>query len=303
MTDGDFSLDLNNMADAVDFDLESSFDSGIENSLENSLQTSDDVTSNASRRPTRKRRRKRMLTGVSRQRRAANARERNRIHGVNMAFLRLRDMLPVYGSGDEISKIDTLRLAAKWIAHLTSLLINDDENGKGGGDTTALSASLKAQIVKLINSESDDFEITTTVGARDKEIGPTTADRPDDLKSSEVHVPCSVVDKAYSQEINNNHVHVTGSASLEQTNYANTCHEESDSYMSRNFPDISRQSFAVSPSQNLQHVSLQSSGDFLECLLDHSFISKQQIFGHARCHLGAAENGCANLTGIATFCF
>eukprot|EP00061_Rhincodon_typus_P018146 g47199.t1 len=72
------------------------------------------------------RRRKRMLTGVSRQRRAANTRERQRVHGVNLAFQDLRRLLPVL-SEVEVSKIDILRLAAKWIAHLTAILLQDDQ--------------------------------------------------------------------------------------------------------------------------------------------------------------------------------
>lgn len=71
-----------------------------------------------------KRRRKRMLTGVSRQRRAANERERRRIQGVNRAFIELKNALPVADSVD-ISKIDILRVAAKWIDHLSKLLDQD----------------------------------------------------------------------------------------------------------------------------------------------------------------------------------
>lgn len=72
----------------------------------------------------RKRRRKRMLTGVSRQRRAANERERKRIQGVNRAFVDLKNTLPV--SHMDISKIDILRVAAQWIDHLTEILHQDD---------------------------------------------------------------------------------------------------------------------------------------------------------------------------------
>ena len=72
----------------------------------------------------RKRRRKRMLTGVSRQRRAANARERRRVQGVNRAFVELKNSLPV--SHMDISKIDILRVATKWIDHLAHLLSEDD---------------------------------------------------------------------------------------------------------------------------------------------------------------------------------
>lgn len=71
-----------------------------------------------------KRRRKRMLTGVSRQRRAANERERRRIQGVNRAFVELKNALPL-GKSVDISKIDILRVATTWIDHLSKLLDQD----------------------------------------------------------------------------------------------------------------------------------------------------------------------------------
>ena len=67
-----------------------------------------------------------MLTGVSRQRRAANERERKRIQGVNRAFDELKNALPVSNTED-ISKIDILRVATKWIDHLTKLLDQDQK--------------------------------------------------------------------------------------------------------------------------------------------------------------------------------
>lgn len=71
-----------------------------------------------------RRRRKRMLTGVSRQRRAANERERRRIQGVNQAFIDLKNALPLAHTVD-ISKIDILRVATMWIDHLSKLLDQD----------------------------------------------------------------------------------------------------------------------------------------------------------------------------------
>lgn len=70
----------------------------------------------------RKRRRRRLLTGVSRQRRAANERERRRVQGVNNAFVELKSKIPVMAP-DDVSKMETLHLAAKWIAYLTTVLI------------------------------------------------------------------------------------------------------------------------------------------------------------------------------------
>lgn len=73
----------------------------------------------------RKRRKKRKLTGVSRQRRAANARERRRIQGVNHAFVQLKNTLPL--AQIDISKFEILRLAMQWIDHLKTLLKDHEE--------------------------------------------------------------------------------------------------------------------------------------------------------------------------------
>ncbi|XP_032229899.1 protein lin-32 [Nematostella vectensis] len=95
---------------------------------------------NGTQQKKRKRRRKRMLTGVSRQRRAANERERRRIQGVNRAFVELKNSLPV--SHMDISKIDILRVAAQWIDHLSELLHQDDQAKSEAGDFTRLSSRL-----------------------------------------------------------------------------------------------------------------------------------------------------------------
>ena len=71
----------------------------------------------------RKRRRPR-LTGLSKQRQAANARERSRTHSVNSAFSALRVLIPTEPSDRKLSKIETLRLASSYIAHLGSMLVN-----------------------------------------------------------------------------------------------------------------------------------------------------------------------------------
>lgn len=71
----------------------------------------------------RKRRRPR-LTGLSKQRQAANARERSRTHSVNSAFSALRVLIPTEPSDRKLSKIETLRLASSYIAHLGSMLVS-----------------------------------------------------------------------------------------------------------------------------------------------------------------------------------
>lgn len=78
---------------------------------------------NGSKNSKKKRRRPR-LTGLSKQRQAANARERSRTHSVNSAFSALRVLIPTEPSDRKLSKIETLRLASSYIAHLGSMLVN-----------------------------------------------------------------------------------------------------------------------------------------------------------------------------------
>lgn len=94
----------------------------------------------------RKRRKKRMLTGVSRQRRAANARERRRIQGVNRAFVQLKNTLPL--AQIDISKFEILHLAVKWIDHLRTLL-EDHEERKELLNTKQLETSRPNEFVSL----------------------------------------------------------------------------------------------------------------------------------------------------------
>lgn len=67
-------------------------------------------------------RRGRRLTGLSKQRRIANTRERNRVHVINEGIDRLRDLIPLFPNEKKPSKTDTIRLAALYISHLTELL-------------------------------------------------------------------------------------------------------------------------------------------------------------------------------------
>jgi len=162
-------------------DLEKSYYSGEDNETESTVtSSSSDQTSEMSSPPNftepeeeseesgsrpaaqkkRKRRRKRMLTGVSRQRRAANERERKRIQGVNRAFVDLKNTLPV--SHMDISKIDILRVASQWIDHLTEILHQDDITRSEGNihDTTNLYD--EHELYKLLDnsqfpSEDDDL--------------------------------------------------------------------------------------------------------------------------------------------------
>ena len=69
------------------------------------------------------------LTGVSKQRKSANARERNRVRVINNALEKLRDLIPLLPTEKRPSKIETVRLAALYIHHLTELLTGV-ESGK-----------------------------------------------------------------------------------------------------------------------------------------------------------------------------
>ncbi|CAL8397865.1 unnamed protein product [Boreogadus saida] len=64
----------------------------------------------------------RHLPGVTKQRQAANARERERTHSVNTAFTALRELIPTEPADRKLSKIETLRLASGYIAHLANVL-------------------------------------------------------------------------------------------------------------------------------------------------------------------------------------
>ncbi|XP_034469851.1 transcription factor 15 [Hippoglossus hippoglossus] len=63
------------------------------------------------------------LPGGSKQRQAANARERDRTHSVNTAFSALRTLIPTEPADRKLSKIETLRLASSYISHLANVLL------------------------------------------------------------------------------------------------------------------------------------------------------------------------------------
>ncbi|XP_039306831.1 basic helix-loop-helix transcription factor scleraxis-like [Solenopsis invicta] len=59
----------------------------------------------------------------TRQRYQANARERDRTHSVNTAFVALRTLIPTEPADRKLSKIETLRLASSYISHLDAILV------------------------------------------------------------------------------------------------------------------------------------------------------------------------------------
>ncbi|CAH1788125.1 unnamed protein product [Owenia fusiformis] len=54
---------------------------------------------------------------------SANARERDRTHSVNSAFVTLRTLIPTEPADRKLSKIETLRLATSYISHLNTVLM------------------------------------------------------------------------------------------------------------------------------------------------------------------------------------
>ncbi|XP_037123804.1 transcription factor 15 isoform X1 [Syngnathus acus] len=87
-------------------------------------------------RATRRKRRRRgreapRLPGVSKQRQAANARERDRTHSVNTAFSTLRTLIPTEPADRKLSKVETLRLACSYISHLANVLMLGEESRDG----------------------------------------------------------------------------------------------------------------------------------------------------------------------------
>ncbi|XP_057686048.1 transcription factor 15 [Corythoichthys intestinalis] len=79
----------------------------------------------------RRRGREARLLGVSKQRQAANARERDRTHSVNTAFTTLRTLIPTEPADRKLSKVETLRLACSYISHLANMLMLGEESRDG----------------------------------------------------------------------------------------------------------------------------------------------------------------------------
>uniref|UniRef100_T1INY9 BHLH domain-containing protein n=1 Tax=Strigamia maritima TaxID=126957 RepID=T1INY9_STRMM len=88
-------------------------------------QVSDPRTSRASNRKNQ-RPDKLPTANVMRKRRlAANARERRRMNSLNVAFDKLRDVVPSLGNDRKLSKYETLQMAQSYIAALLELLDRD----------------------------------------------------------------------------------------------------------------------------------------------------------------------------------
>lgn len=59
---------------------------------------------------------------MKKRRLAANARERRRMNSLNVAFDRLRQVVPSIGDDRKLSKYETLQMAQSYIAALNDLL-------------------------------------------------------------------------------------------------------------------------------------------------------------------------------------
>ena len=66
----------------------------------------------------------------SKRRVAANARERKRMHSLNVAFDNLRDVVPGLSNGAKLSKYETLQMAQSYIQALADLLSKDPTPGQ-----------------------------------------------------------------------------------------------------------------------------------------------------------------------------
>ena len=72
---------------------------------------------------------------------AANARERSRMRVLSKAFSRLKTTLPWVPADTKLSKLDTLRLASCYIAHLREILADDNATGTSSVKTKSGSSS------------------------------------------------------------------------------------------------------------------------------------------------------------------
>lgn len=86
-----------------------------------------------------------------RRRLAANARERRRMLGLNVAFDRLRSVIPNLESDKKLSKSETLQMAQIYIATLSELL----QDGACGEAPRAPGASAPAQGATLLGPARD----------------------------------------------------------------------------------------------------------------------------------------------------
>lgn len=147
---GDSSLDELFFVDNNNFDIKSectcyqlSDDSEDEfNSYDNSNESGRPIGNAKSN---KRARREKMLPFEIRvkRRRAANARERKRMNGLNDAFEKLRDHVPNLGNDRKLSKFETLQMAQTYINALRDIL----QLNRSSGATTATAAAHACAVV------------------------------------------------------------------------------------------------------------------------------------------------------------
>ena len=74
---------------------------------------------------------------------AANARERTRMRVLSKAFGRLKLTLPWVPPDTKLSKLDTLRLATSYIAHLKRILLSEEDGGTDGESEGVMPATVE----------------------------------------------------------------------------------------------------------------------------------------------------------------
>eukprot|EP00794_Sanderia_malayensis_P003276 gene3276-3757_t len=119
--------------------------------------SSEDTTAKKTKQPSSRRkprRRKRMLTGVSKQRRAANERERKRLQIINNAFIGLKDLLPLLPGEENISKIDVVKLASRTILLLKEILDDCDRKVENEEERSSCASSSCSGSIDSIEEDS-----------------------------------------------------------------------------------------------------------------------------------------------------
>ena len=102
--------------------------------MANIRKESQDIERKTSRK--KPKRRPPRLTGVSKQRKQANERERQRVHALNTHIENLRDLIPLSPFQKRPTKTEVIWMAATYIEFLTELL----EKSENPGETTSESS-------------------------------------------------------------------------------------------------------------------------------------------------------------------
>ena len=94
-----------------------------------------------------------------------NERERNRVRNINSTFDNLRKHLPNSGRKRKLSKVDTLKMAVKYISHLQQIL-----------DSTSEGEKIKKDVVKAKITE-DNNNVLTAMNIKERCYSPTGESR------------------------------------------------------------------------------------------------------------------------------